>query len=70
MQSFDSLELNRRNLELWQKLAKRFDTLQEPTEAERARTSLAEVMPGETEGLSLLAKERARQERWKDALEQ
>lgn len=69
-QSFDSLELNRRNFELWQKLAGRFDAMKDTIEAERARTSLAEVAPGETEGHTLLAQEREKQNRWEDALEQ
>lgn len=69
-QSFESLELNRRNFALWQKVAERFDALSDATEAERARTSLAEVAPGETEGITLLAQIRERQERWSDALEQ
>ncbi len=69
-QSFDSLEFNRRNFELWQKLAQRLDALSDATEAERARTSLAEVAPGETEGITLLAQERETQKRWEEALEQ
>ena len=68
-QSFDSLELDRRNFELWKKLAQRLDAA-DPTEAERARTSLAEVAPGETEGITILAQEREEQKRLPEALEQ
>ncbi|WP_254513022.1 VIT domain-containing protein [Anatilimnocola floriformis] len=69
-QSLDSLELNRRNFELWKKLAQRLDAAMDPAEAERARTSLAEVAPGETEGLTILAQEREQQKRLPEALEQ
>jgi tetratricopeptide (TPR) repeat protein len=69
-QSFDSLELNRRNFDLWQKLGERLQTAMQPEEAERARTSLAEVAPGETEGLVKLAETRETQKRLTEALEQ
>lgn len=69
-QSFESLELDRRNVDLWVKLAERYDEANDETEAERARTSLAEILPGETEGRTALAHERENQNRWPEALEQ
>ena len=67
-QSLESLELNRRNLDLWENLAQRFTTLKDSTEAERAATSLVEVSAQETEGHAKLAKYREGQSRWNDAI--
>jgi tetratricopeptide (TPR) repeat protein len=67
-QSLESLDLNRRNLELWDKLASRFAALKQPVEAERAATSLVEVSPQETEGHAKLATYREKQDRWDDAI--
>jgi tetratricopeptide (TPR) repeat protein len=69
-QSFDWLELNRRNFDLWKHLGDRLDKTSEAAEAERARTSLAEVAPGETEGHVKLAETREEQQRLEEALEQ
>jgi tetratricopeptide (TPR) repeat protein len=69
-QSFDWLELNRRNFDLWQKLGERLQTAEQPEEAERARTSLAEVAPGETEGHQKLAETREKEKRLPEAIEQ
>ena len=69
-QSFESLELDRRNVDLLVRLADRFDEAKDKTEAERARTSLAEILPGEIEGHRALAHERENQDRWPEALEQ
>lgn len=67
-QTIASLELSRRNLDLWEKLADRFTAMKEPVEAERANTSLVEVAPQETEGHARLAEIRQRQDRWDEAI--
>jgi tetratricopeptide (TPR) repeat protein len=67
-QSLDSLDLSRRNLDLWEKLAGRFAGLKQPVEAERAATSLVEVSPHESEGHEKLAKYRQKQNRWDDTI--
>ncbi len=67
-QSLESLELSRRNLELWSNLAERFAGLEQPIEAERAATSLVEVSPHEAEGHAKLASYREQQDRWDDAI--
>jgi hypothetical protein len=50
-------------------LAERLDKLEQPVEAERALTSLVEVLPTETEGHTKLAEIRQSQERWDEAIE-
>jgi tetratricopeptide (TPR) repeat protein len=67
-QSLESLELSRRNLDLWSKLAERFTSLKDPVQAERAATSLVEVTPHESEGHAKLADYRQKQDRWNDAI--
>ena len=67
-QSLESLELSRRNLDLWSKLAERFTSLKDPVQAERAATSLVEVTPHESEGHEKLAKYRQEHNRWDDAI--
>ncbi|MGI8978782.1 MAG: VIT domain-containing protein [Pirellulaceae bacterium] len=67
-QSLESLELSRRNLDLWSKLAERFTSLKDPIQAERAATSLVEVGPHESEGHEKLADYRQKQDRWDDAI--
>ena len=67
-QSLESLELSRRNLELWSKLAERFTSLKNPVEAERAATSLVEVTPHESAGHAKLADHRQKQDRWDEAI--
>jgi predicted Zn-dependent protease len=66
-QVFAAATLARRNLDLWANLADRLEKLEQPAEAERARTTLVEVMPQETEGHSRLAEIRQKQDRWTDA---
>ena len=62
------MELSRRNLNLWGKLAERFTGLKQPVEAERAATSFVEVTPHETEGHARLAEYRQKQNRWDEAI--
>jgi tetratricopeptide (TPR) repeat protein len=63
-----SLQLARRQIALYEDLGKRFDGLKQPKEAERAYTSIAEVLPSESESHTLLAEIRQRQDRWGDAI--
>jgi len=67
-QTFESLDLSRRNLDLWNKLAERFTALKQPVEAERAATSLVEVQPHEAEGQAKFASYREKQDRWDEAI--
>ena len=66
-QLFASVELARRDIDLWVKLSERLEKLEQPAEAERARTSLVEMLPTETEGHAKLAEIRQSQERWDEA---
>jgi hypothetical protein len=66
-QVYAAAALARRNLDLWANLAERLEKLEQPAEAERARTTLVEVMPQETEGHARLAEIRQEQDRWTDA---
>jgi hypothetical protein len=68
-QVFATAALARRDLDLWANLADRLEKLEQPAEAERARTTLVEVMPQETEGHTRLAEIRQQQDRWTDAVE-
>jgi tetratricopeptide (TPR) repeat protein len=67
-QVFASLDLNRRDIALYKNLGERLAALAQPQEAERAYTSIVEVLPGETESHTLLAEVRQSQNRWKDAI--
>ncbi len=64
-----SIELDRRNVDLWVRLAERLEKLEQPVEAERARTSLVEMLPEETEGHARLAEIRQSQDRWDEVIE-
>ncbi len=63
-----SLELNRRDIKGYEGLGNRFAALGRAEEAERAFTSIVEVLPNESEGHQLLAEVRQRQDRWADAI--
>jgi len=63
-----SLQLARRDVEPYRDLGQRLDALDEPGEAERAYTSLVEVLPHEAESHTLLAEVRQEQGRWPDAI--
>jgi tetratricopeptide (TPR) repeat protein len=67
-QLFTHVEITRRDVGLWASLANRLQALDEQAEAERARTSLVEMLPGETEGHSKLAELRQEAGRWDDAI--
>ncbi len=66
-QRLASLELSRRDIELYKDLDRRFDDLEQPAQAERAYTSLVEMLPHESEGHAALAEIRQAQDRWSDA---
>ena len=62
-----STKLGRRNIKLFEDLAERYDKMGRPVEAERARTSIVESLPNESEGHAMLAEIRQKQERWDEA---
>ena len=63
-----TLELKRRDIKLYEELGTRCAALDRGGEAERAFTSIVEVLPNESEGHQLLAEIRQRQDRWADAI--
>jgi len=63
-----SLQLSRRNIQLYQDLGRRFGELERPLDKERAYTSIVEVLPSESESHTLLAEIRQRQDRWDEAI--
>ncbi len=66
-QRLASLELSRRDIELYKDLGSRFNAMKQPAQAERAYTSLVEMLPHESEGHAALAEIRQAQDRWSDA---
>jgi tetratricopeptide (TPR) repeat protein len=65
---FRAVELSRRDIKLFEQLGKRFAELNRPGEAERAYTSIVEMLPNESEGHALLAEVREKQKRWSEAI--
>jgi predicted Zn-dependent protease len=63
-----AVQLSRRDIKLYQELGKRYETAGQPREAERAYTSIVEVLPAESESHALLAEVREKQNRWPDAV--
>jgi tetratricopeptide (TPR) repeat protein len=63
-----AVQLSRRDIKLYQELGKRYDATGQPAEAERAYTSVVEVLPGEAESHALLAEVREQQGRWPEAI--
>jgi len=63
-----ALQLNRRDIKRYEALGQRLEGLDRPAEAERAYTSIVEVLPNESEGHALLAEIRQKQNRWTDAI--
>ena len=61
-------ETSRRDIKLYQDLGRRL--ADQPKEAERAFTSIVEVIPHESEGHALLAEVRSQQNRWPEAATQ
>ena len=67
-QLLESVELSRRDIKLYEQLGNRFAALQQPAEAERAYTSMVEMLANESESHALLAEIREKQNRWPDAI--
>ena len=67
-QLLESLKLNRRDVARFKNAGERFAALEQVTEAERAFTSIVEMLPLEAESHSLLAEVRESQNRWLDAI--
>jgi len=66
-QLLDSLQLVRRDINLYRDLGNRLKALNQPKEMERAYTSIVEVLPNESQSHALLAEIRAQQDRWAEA---
>ncbi|MFZ5831961.1 MAG: hypothetical protein ACOY3P_17900, partial [Planctomycetota bacterium] len=58
-----------RRAELWRDLGRRYDKLEQPAQAERAYTSIVEMLAAEAEGHQALAEVRQEQNRWPAAVE-
>ncbi len=65
---FASLQLARRDLELYEDLGNRLTSLERTSEAERAYTSMVEMLPNESESHTALARIRQRQSDWDAAV--
>ena len=63
-----AVELSRRDIKLYEQLGQRFAELNQPAEAERAYTSIVEMLPNESESHALLAEVREKQNRWPEAI--
>ncbi|HYW80344.1 MAG TPA: hypothetical protein VE890_12240, partial [Thermoguttaceae bacterium] len=63
-----SLQLSRRDIQLYKGLGRRYEELQQTDQAERANTSIVEMLPSESESHTLLAEIRQGQNRWDDAI--
>ena len=61
------MQLSRRDIKLYQDLGKRYDSLGNAKETERAYTSIVEVQPNESESHAMLADIRQHQNRWSEA---
>ena len=62
--------LQPRHVEHYMSLGSLFEKMNDPAEAERAYTSMVEMLPGESEGHEALAKLREQQQRLDDAMSQ
>jgi tetratricopeptide (TPR) repeat protein len=69
-QLLHAAQLARRDLKLYEDLGRRYLALAQPIEAERAYTSIVEMMPTESESHARLAEIREKQNRWREAIEQ
>ena len=63
-------ELAGRDMNLYEDLGRRFETLGRSDQADRAYTSIVEMLPSEAESHRRLAEIRQRQNRWEDAIAQ
>jgi len=64
----DTITRNPADLQKYHQLAERYETLDQPEQAERAYTSMVEARPEESESHEALALVREKQTRWADAL--
>jgi Flp pilus assembly protein TadD len=69
-QMFQSLQHSRHDIQLYENLGGRLTDLERPKEAERAYTSIVEMLPAESESHQLLAEIRQCQNRWDEAIAQ
>ena len=67
-QILQSLQLMRRDITLYADLGKRYAALKRPAQAERAHTSIVEVLSAESESHTMLAEIRQKQDRWPEAI--
>jgi Tfp pilus assembly protein PilF len=67
-QLLQAVQTARRDLKKYQALGQRLETVGRPAEAERAFTSIMDVMPNEVESHALLAEVREQQNRWSEAM--
>jgi len=65
----ESVQLSRRNIQLYKDLGERYKKSELPEQAERAFTSIVEALPNESVGHTMLAEIRQQQDRWPDAIE-
>jgi predicted Zn-dependent protease len=65
-----SVQLSRRDINLYRELGRRLADLHEDRESERAFTSIVEVLASESESHAMLAEVRESQNRWKEAIAQ
>ena len=63
-----TVQLSRRDIDLYKELGRRMAELHEDREAERAYTSIVEVLVSESESHAMLAEIRESQNRWSDAI--
>ena len=61
-------ELDRRNLRLYRDLGRRLEKLGRPVDAQRAFTSIVEILPTEAESHQMLAEIRQEENRWPEAI--
>ena len=64
------MQLSRRDINLYKELGRRLAELHEDREAERAYTSIVEVLVSESESHAMLAEIRESQNRWAEAIEE
>jgi predicted Zn-dependent protease len=63
-----AVQLSRREIKLYQELGNRYAAIGQAKEAERAYTSIVEVLPTEAESHAMLAEVRQQQDRWNEAI--
>jgi Flp pilus assembly protein TadD len=68
-QLLQAVQLSRRELKLYQDIGQRYSAAGQAQEAERAYTSIVEMLPTESESHALLAEIREKQDKWGEAIE-